>query len=769
MSVIDTLIYDRTQSDVSNDTDKSYISYSDLNRIEEAVKYLSDLMNKYAYENKVNEKTNWNMSEFRKKEDCERIKNNFEVLKNAYPYKFDIPEFKWETIEEANRIEKILFDINEHIENMKKMFIYSGVDNLGEERVWQQKFRRPVEELNYKIFGNVEQAKRSGKNVINIENAGVYNTEIVDRTTNSFTATANTTTSASGVFCYLKKPNGDYIKTEELLNKTLRLKCNMKANNDLIQPRFAIVEGAGGAGTNEHSIQYAGGNTSTFTPTSVDTSRPYIGAYFGIRRSGSNLEVGDSVDFTNIIFTIDNSDMTFELYGISPSPQYPSEVYGLGERSRNVFDNKLIVNENITTKIKNGFRMVRTGDGRMGTVWNISLPAGYYKFVGNYKTNVDTGNDFSFWVKYEDGGYNYISYQSMFSEFGYYLKGKVVSIQAYFQSEVVVGKYFEVTDFMMLKAEQYNKKYISDTGIDIKQIITNNLFDMDLWYLFIKQNDGSYKSRTGVSVTNSKIDLDLPIGEYVVSYYLKSPVGENHRVYVDYQDGSSDSKYITSTGNYEYFKFKTKNKKIKGLHIGYGAGETVIDIKDFMISRIEKDYEPYVGIIKSIDLNNHEPLRKVGDVEDYIDYVNKRIVRKIGKIVLNGSESWSAGPDYDRFILGRSDFADVGDKTGIICDKFIGMSYGSLWNVRKQGFYISLSNGTTGGNHRIIATHNSSELNVTSLQNFKDFLAENPATAYYVLSEPIYEEIELPMIQKISGEYSLNVYDEYLDGRIERE
>ena len=118
MSVIDTLIFDRTQSDVSNDTDKSYISYTDLNRIEEAVKYLSDLMNKYSYKNKVDEKTNWNMSDFRKQEDCDRIKENFRILKNAYSYKFDIPEFRWETIDEANTIERILHILNKFIENM---------------------------------------------------------------------------------------------------------------------------------------------------------------------------------------------------------------------------------------------------------------------------------------------------------------------------------------------------------------------------------------------------------------------------------------------------------------------------------------------------------------------------------------------------------------------------------------------------------------------------------------------------------------------------
>ena len=47
MSVIDTLIYDRTYQDLVNETDKAYISYTDLNRIEESVKYLSDILNRY--------------------------------------------------------------------------------------------------------------------------------------------------------------------------------------------------------------------------------------------------------------------------------------------------------------------------------------------------------------------------------------------------------------------------------------------------------------------------------------------------------------------------------------------------------------------------------------------------------------------------------------------------------------------------------------------------------------------------------------------------
>ena len=132
MSIIDTLIYDRTQEDLINETDKAYIAYTDLNRIEEAVQYLSNILNTYAYRNITNNKTNWNISELRKQEDCDRIKSNYEVLKNAYAYKFDVPDFKWESIEEANKIEEILFEVDKLIFNMEKVFRYSDTFYLGE-------------------------------------------------------------------------------------------------------------------------------------------------------------------------------------------------------------------------------------------------------------------------------------------------------------------------------------------------------------------------------------------------------------------------------------------------------------------------------------------------------------------------------------------------------------------------------------------------------------------------------------------------------------
>ena len=55
--------------------------------------------------------------------------------------------------EDANAIEQILEDIEEIIKNMEQVFIYSGVAHSGQNRVWQQRFRRKyLIERGYTLF-----------------------------------------------------------------------------------------------------------------------------------------------------------------------------------------------------------------------------------------------------------------------------------------------------------------------------------------------------------------------------------------------------------------------------------------------------------------------------------------------------------------------------------------------------------------------------------------------------------------------------------------
>ena len=110
MSIISQLIYDRTENDIYNDTDKAYIDYADLNRIETAVQFISDLLNQMGYTNTTNNKLNWDMRDLRTQEQVNRIKANYTQIKSAYD-RFNLPVFEWETITDANDIERILWQI----------------------------------------------------------------------------------------------------------------------------------------------------------------------------------------------------------------------------------------------------------------------------------------------------------------------------------------------------------------------------------------------------------------------------------------------------------------------------------------------------------------------------------------------------------------------------------------------------------------------------------------------------------------------------------
>lgn len=116
MSVIDTLIFDRNNDDLLNDTDKAYISYTDLNRIEQACKYIADELG-------VNIVTKeWTIQDFRTEAEMERLRNNIDLLRRSYYTKANTPQvpnkITFTSIYQANNIEKILYDIDYMYQNI---------------------------------------------------------------------------------------------------------------------------------------------------------------------------------------------------------------------------------------------------------------------------------------------------------------------------------------------------------------------------------------------------------------------------------------------------------------------------------------------------------------------------------------------------------------------------------------------------------------------------------------------------------------------------
>lgn len=119
---IDDLIFDRTAEDLRLLTDKAYIDYNDLNRVESAVKWVSYVLNRYGYRNATKNKTDWAMNEWRSESDMVRLRDNINAIRGAFFTLESTPttpdRITYISIYQANAIEKIIYDIGTIVENM---------------------------------------------------------------------------------------------------------------------------------------------------------------------------------------------------------------------------------------------------------------------------------------------------------------------------------------------------------------------------------------------------------------------------------------------------------------------------------------------------------------------------------------------------------------------------------------------------------------------------------------------------------------------------
>lgn len=131
------LIYDRTSRDLYDRTNKAYYNASDLNRVETATEYIARLLKVYSYfKNELVCKKNWVVTDFPAEVEMNRYLGNIQKLIDSFHLKKDSPALPKSMnnldIYTANDIEKILYDLNELIENMISQFYYCGEIYSGE-------------------------------------------------------------------------------------------------------------------------------------------------------------------------------------------------------------------------------------------------------------------------------------------------------------------------------------------------------------------------------------------------------------------------------------------------------------------------------------------------------------------------------------------------------------------------------------------------------------------------------------------------------------
>ena len=130
MSIMDTLITDRTQADLDARNDKGTYNASDLNRVGAAMNYVADRLRAAGYDPHISPKTDWAETDCPSSSAMSRYLSDLAELRGQFAQAASTPsvpsDMEWLSWWEANDIEKILGDVDSLLTNIAAAWFYIG-------------------------------------------------------------------------------------------------------------------------------------------------------------------------------------------------------------------------------------------------------------------------------------------------------------------------------------------------------------------------------------------------------------------------------------------------------------------------------------------------------------------------------------------------------------------------------------------------------------------------------------------------------------------
>ena len=261
----------------------------------------------------------------------------------------------------------------------------------------------------------------------------------------------------------------------------------------------------------------------------------------------------------------------------------------------------------------------------------------------------------------------------------------------------------------------------------------------------------------------------IPAGTYTFSAFVTSEDTEydRNRFIVFMEDGSQFGGFLYRDKR-DYYTF-TANSPIKQINLysssssSASKGDKAI-FKDIQIEKgnVATAYEPYIEpAITTIYLT--QPLRKIGDYADYIDYKNKKVVRHIVEYKTTGNESYSIGAvnnDTVRFYCQAFNYTGFGTmgnsgKENIVSNKFITSSNNNVESVKCTGVIKDETSGLF--NIEVLKSrigYLDTDTSQEGVSKLKSWLQLNNITLQWVkneYSQSIEETINIPQLETFKG------------------
>lgn len=299
------------------------------------------------------------------------------------------------------------------------------------------------------------------------------------------------------------------------------------------------------------------------------------------------------------------------------------------------------------------------------------------------------------------------------------------------------------------------------SGAQTVKITGKNLFNPDQptginhSLTYTNNGDGSF-SITGTSdavssrALGASFSIRLKEGQtYALS--ANNPIADSDAIMRLVRDGGGvfASKNLTSVN--ATWTYTATQDDICTVQMRFPSGKT---LNGFMVKpQIElgnqaSDFEPYQEQTQVINLGALE-LAKIGTYQDYIwnDEGTWKIHKEVGKVVFDGSETWTMFANGKSLYHNQADSligSDTSAVSSIRSDYYTAESYTDVYNGRMD-YGIALTAGTTS--HRIVVRNK----DMADATAFKTWLSTHNTTVYYALDTPTDTKItDQKLIQELS-------------------
>ena len=181
-----------------------------------------------------------------------------------------------------------------------------------------------------KIYGKTEQEVVSeSKNIFNKNNDINSSTNVADKSTLDTGVRINATAGREyNAEVYVTMKLGD---VSDLEGKTIRIKATATPNASNLIPAIGIslYDDTYKTSINNESVTLSAGASGDLELEYIVGNAAHSCTNVAIKLYATNfttIKEGDYVDYTNLIVTVDNEELTYEPYGIKPSPDNPSPI-----------------------------------------------------------------------------------------------------------------------------------------------------------------------------------------------------------------------------------------------------------------------------------------------------------------------------------------------------------------------------------------------------------------------------------------------------------